>query len=238
MKERPILFNGPMVRAILEGRKTQTRRILKRQPDDFHDTSDRRSYLTNTEILNFEEGSVAQFFYTMGEQEDHLCQYGQPGDRLWVRETWKPDPSFGYPQRTKISEIDQGTNILYRATLPEEHPKYSWQKWKPSIHIPRWASRITLEITDIRVERLNDISDEDAISEGLSSITKDGGITVKYGIPDHDGLPGGDGWPWREWEIDPSFAFSKLWESINGEGSWGCDPWVWVISFKKVEETK
>lgn len=102
--------------------------------------------------------------------------------------------------------------------------------------MPRWASRITLEVTGIRVERLQDISEEDAIAEGLSGITKDGKL-IKYGIPDQDGLPGTDntGWPWRDWQKDPRDAYRRLWESINGRGSWDANPWVWVVEFKRVE---
>jgi len=102
--------------------------------------------------------------------------------------------------------------------------------------MPRWASRITLEITAVRVERLHDISEADAVAEGLACITKDGDRTRKYGIPDADGMPGTDdhGWPWNEWRSDPREAYRKLWESINGPGSWDLNPWVWVIEFKRV----
>ena len=102
--------------------------------------------------------------------------------------------------------------------------------------MPRWASRITLEITGIRVERLLEISEEDAKAEGLSAITKDGTL-IKYGIADRDGLPGNDdhGWHWQEFERDPRNAYHKLWEQINGAGSAVANPWVWVIEFKRVE---
>lgn len=168
---RPLLFSGPMVRAILEGRKTQTRR---------------------------------------------LRSVGRPGDRIWVRETWKPDPSFGYPPRTKASEIDPGTNILYRATLPEGHPKYDWQDWRPSIFMPRWASRITLEITGVREEHLQDISEADAIREGMEWLNPGnrGPITTTYARQN----------------------FRKLWDSLNAKRDYGWDsnPLVWVIDFKRV----
>ena len=104
------------------------------------------------------------------------------------------------------------------------------------IHMPRWASRITLEVTGIRVERLQEISELDAITEGLTALTKDGGRTIKHGIPDRDGLPGNDnyGWHWSEWEKDSRVAYRKLWESINGPGSWDANPWVWVIEFRRI----
>lgn len=102
--------------------------------------------------------------------------------------------------------------------------------------MPRWASRITLEIVAVRVERLNEISEPDAKAEGLKALSKDGTL-VKYGIPDRDGLPGNDdyGWHWKEWERDPRQSFRRLWESLNGPGSWDANPWVWVIEFRRVE---
>jgi hypothetical protein len=200
--ERPILFNAPMVRAILDGRKTQTRRVVK---------------LTDT-------GRVKQ---TGGPKNWHLsdpdavlaCPFGQPGDRLWVRET------FGGTRRFLVD------HICYRAD--ELQPAIG--EWKPSIHMPRWASRITLEVTGVRVERLNEISKADACWEGLSEKTKDGSL-VKYGIPDRDGWPGtdDDGWPWHDWRADPRDAFAHLWESVYGAGSWSANPWVWVVEFRRV----
>jgi len=101
--------------------------------------------------------------------------------------------------------------------------------------MPRWASRISLEITGIRVERLQDISEEDAIDEGLKAITKDGKL-IKYGIPDRDGYPGADdfGWNWGDWDKSPVLAYKRLWQSINGKGSWDLNPFVWVIEFKRI----
>ena len=196
MKERPILFSAPMVRAILAGTKTQTRRVVKPQPgcdprDDEH--------------------------IDMGR-----CPYGQPGTTLWVRETWSPDEYEG--QRT-----------FYRADDEHFLPAGGW---KPSIHMPRFASRITLEITGLRVERLQDISPSDAIAEGLKGLSKDGGQITKYGIPDSDGLPGTDdaGWPWHAWRISPVDSYRRLWSQINGPRSWDANPFVWVVEFKRVTE--
>ncbi|MDO4705741.1 MAG: hypothetical protein Q4A98_05985 [Comamonadaceae bacterium] len=101
--------------------------------------------------------------------------------------------------------------------------------------MPRWASRILLEVTGVRVQRLQDISEEEAIAEGLKTLSKDGGRTWKSGLPDRDGLPDGDGWPWREWEKDPRRAYKRLWEFIHGPKSWDQNPWVWVIEFRRVE---
>lgn len=168
--EHPILFSAPMVQAILEGRKTQTRRTVKGDP-----------------LLLLLSGHSAE------EVLNDKIPYGNPGDRLWVRETWTK-------WRHKFGE-----DFLYRADF--ENGK-NGHIWKPSIHMPRVASRITLLITGIRVERLHDITEADAVAEGCQS--------------------GGD------WGCAPTIQFEKLWESINGRESWDENPWVWVIEFKKL----
>lgn len=175
IKERPILFSAPMVRAILEGRKTQTRRIIKSRK--------------NNSI--FMGGWTDSFILDEGNREWTLseCPYGQPGDHLWVRESWQ---KFG-------------KEYAYAATDGDIYPE---TKWRPSIHMPRAASRLTLEITDIRAERLHDITEADAIAEGCES--------------------GGN------WDSAPTVQYSNLWETINGPGSWEANPWVWVITFKKI----
>jgi len=170
MKERPILFSAPMVRAILEGRKTQTRRVVKNKYS--HDW--RRK-----------------------------CPYGQRGDMLWVRETW--------------SETPEG-DIVYRATDPAWDNEGTGLKWKPSIHMPRWARRITLEITDVYVERLREISEADAFADGVDS--------MRYAFTRKD-------LPTTLFPQSSKAQFKVLWESINGAGSWDANPWVWVISFEK-----
>lgn len=209
-----------MVRAILEGRKTQTRRLVKAQPA--------RSMFHLIQLPS-------------GEWRDEEVSLGKsylPGQILYVKETWKPDPSWGHTQRTKPTEIEVGTNILYKSTLPEDHPKTAWMHWRPAIFMCPWMSRIWLEVTAVRVERLQDISEEDAIAEGLSTLTKDDGKTWKWGIPDRDGLPGNDddGWHWHEWNQDPRKAYQRLWESINGPGSWDANPFVFVYEFKRIEK--
>lgn len=221
MKERPILFSAPMVKAILESRKTQTRRVVKNVK--------LLEYLNSNTI----EGPIQLF---SAEDCDHpisdLCPYGQPGDRLWVRETWAARPDMdGLPP----SRCDD-SGVWWKASLSSFPEGYAacHGKWRPSIFMPRKFSRILLKITSVRVERLQDISEDDAISEGLKPIVKDR-ITVKYGIPDMDGLPGNDdiGWPWGDWNVDPRKAYKTLWESINGSGSWEKNPWVWVVEFRR-----
>ncbi|HGW4611669.1 TPA: hypothetical protein ACNIE9_003004 [Enterobacter chengduensis] len=214
MKERGMIFNGEMVLAILDGRKTQTRRIIKPQPEVTLSGG-----LSGTWLSRPLNGLL------LPKIEDIAihCPFGVVGDRIWVRETWAR------------YNIDQDRHdIAYRATTPDDWPEEG--RWRPSIHMPRWASRITLEITDVRVERLNSINEHDAIAEGLAEISKDR-RTYKYGVPDRDGYPGTDdcGWPWHEWERYPISAYSKLWESIYGDDSWQANPWVWVIEFKRME---
>lgn len=207
MKYRPILFSGPMVRALLAGTKTQMRRIVKMKPFDPCDETLHAHALVNID----------------------RCPYGVVGDRLWVREriNRETDP-MGDPMHSYYDADDT-------YTVADAWP------WKrdvlPSIHCPRGLSRITLEITGVRVERLQEISEEDAKAEGLTGISKDGTL-VKYGIPDADGLPGNDdhGWHWQEWDRDPRVAYRTLWERINGPGSWEVNPWVWVLEFKRMEQ--
>ncbi|MFJ9451454.1 hypothetical protein [Herbaspirillum sp. NPDC101397] len=257
MKKRPILFSGAMVRALLDGSKTQTRRIVKPRPD----------FASALKLLGGPEaGTSIAYDHMFGGiglkrnagiafcQPNIHCPYGYAGDRLWVRETWQ------YADWTDCGEPHIGYAADGKSVLHEEFPE-DWAKrleeiwcelsapanfdidnraadrrWRPSIHMPRWACRLLLDVVAVRVEHLQDISAEDAIAEGLSAITKDG-KTVKYGIPDRDGFPGSDddGWHWNEWEKDPIVAFGKLWEKINGAGSWAANPWVWVVEFKRAE---
>ena len=186
-----MIFNGGMVRAILEGRKTQTRRPVKVP----HIDRDAMCELSGNELA----GELSAGNY-------RNSPHGKPGDRIWVRETWAR------------YNIDQDSHdMAYRATPPADWPEEG--RWRPSIHMPRWANRITLEITCVRVERLNSISQEDAQAEGMELT----GWRPTYSDPDS----GGEVWT-------PYDNFAQLWESIYGEESWKANPWVWVIEFKVV----
>lgn len=222
IKERPILFSGPMVRAILEGRKTQTRRIVK---CDFTESS---AY-----VLGCHKG-VWGIHRDVDSNSDGdvwrcRCPYGVPGDRLWVRETWCQKCEDGYPVYNAENNLDSsccwyradGTDVRcddgnggtkFNKDGSESSP------WSPSIHMPRWASRITLEITGVRVERLNEISEADAYSEGVN--IPSGQSFASNGNP--------------ELRNEARCAFQSLWNSINGPGSWDANPFVWVLEFKKV----
>jgi hypothetical protein len=188
MKERPILFSAPMVRALLAGTKTQTRRAVKPQPVELPDF--------NRGGLSYNvRGSVYRAWNPA--VMDPRCPYGQPGDKLWLRESFRQYPD----------------GIAYRADYYDAKTADAVHSpWKPSIYMPRAASRILLEIVSIRVEQLQDISAEDAIAEGIS-------IPITQGLTDINVFRA---------------AYRDLWKSINGSGSWAANPFVWVIEFRRV----
>ena len=196
MKERGMIFNREMVRALLDGRKTQTRRPVKFPVHD----KNLGCELAGNELAG--ELSAGNYLNSA---------FGKPGDRIWVRETFCPVDDTQYGGEKWVD---------YRATpkFEESHPA-GWDsapndaealKWRPSIHMPRWASRILLEITGVRVERLKSISDRDALREGCSTADMKSGDCV-------------------------ADVFARLWASIYGSDSWNANPWVWVIEFKRVE---
>lgn len=211
VKERPILFSGPMVRAIRERRKTQTRRVMKPQP-----TYDGLPVMRISPLLAGRDCHKTGEFMKHHPQYDRVvqsglwCPYGVPGDRLWVRETLGTlaDESWIYSADCLPVMVDPDNET---AMLVWCHHKE--QNYCPSIYMPRWASRITLEITEVRAERLRDISEEDAITEG---------VTVE-----------------SDWTACMNFA--KLWSSIHkadGPNGWAANPWVWAISFQSLENTQ
>jgi hypothetical protein len=208
-KERPILFSGPMVRAILEGRETQTRRVVRQ------------------DIM----GMCVMDMLAIP------CPYGQPGDRLWVRETtyWPPRETMNYIHYAATPRIARGrfhkdgllTHFYgifdtdgeqIEALLKEGYRKC------PSIHMPRWASRLTLEVTSVRVERVQNIGEDDARAEGVELAN------------DHRGYPGTGAAYKRTYRA----GFAKLWDSINAKRgySWESNPWVWVVEFRMIQESR
>ncbi|HFT4289065.1 TPA: hypothetical protein ACHT7S_003189 [Klebsiella pneumoniae] len=207
MTERGMIFNAEMVRAILAGRKTQTRRPIKWKQTRF------------TEIGEREDGSK----WPWSEDAEHACDFWHPcpfgavGDRIWVRETWSSDFANYYPNdrvwyaadNNRQLDIDMVDGI--RGIYSPESDVHVPFRWHPSIHMPRWASRILLEITGVRVERLQSIT--------LGDICKEVGCGL------YDFRPATYGF--QVWE--------ELWKSIYGAESWNANPWVWVIEFKRVE---
>ncbi|HHL4120193.1 TPA: hypothetical protein ACQ7VI_000339 [Klebsiella pneumoniae] len=249
MKERGMIFNGEMVRAILDGRKTQTRRIMKPQPEPCPRGGHWWPSNVFKTMLHVEE-EMQNGKGGWGGLVGDACPFGDVGDRIWVREAYRFPASLDDVSPTGVGEMAVATGYrkpwaptFYEFTGTfsdgwkgfETPPKVSDAgKLRPSIHMPRWASRILLEITDVRVERLNAISPEDAESEGLER-------TNFTGFGDEPGLPS---YPEpdvyfdplkKQWKEYPPEAFAGLWESIYGEGSWQANPWVWVIEFKRVE---
>lgn len=214
IKERPILFSAPMVRAILEVRKTVTRREVKKRA-----------------ALDCLAAGFEPAFLALPGNAD-LCPYGKPGDRLWVRET------FAFAD--KSGSHDAAPDDHWRPARPGMEPEIyrCWYRasdghtadgfWKPSIHMPRWASRILLEITDVRVERLQDISGAQAIAEGIVGVAfrPDDGwpICTGYMVGPDDGK--------TSLETTAAKAFAGLWDSVGGD--WNANPWVWVVEFKRV----
>ena len=206
MKERGMIFNGEMVRALLDGRKTQTRRPIKWKQTRF------------TEIGEREDGSK----WPWSEDAEHACDFWHPcpfgavGDRIWVRETFQ-GPLFDYDLMDSYCKdptpFEKPEFCVYKADGVPAPEFYDADdelhcSWRPSIHMPRWACRILLEITGVRVERLRSMSQDDARAEGVIAASG---------------------------PMEAGLAFRELWDSIYGEESWKANPWVWVIEFKRVE---
>lgn len=219
MKERPILFSAPMVRAILDGRKTMTRRVIKKQPLDILPMNVPNQWCALDEWG--EDGNKGSI---------RACRFGVPGDQLWVRETFGIFDRAGN-ERAIAYKADGDDGPATWVEVPKD--KYfkddyfpADERWRPSIHMPRWASRITLEITDVRVERVQEITEKDSALEG--TLECDGlfdeaeycRLTKEMGDAMGDLTP----------------AFRQLWDSINGKTHpWESNPWVWVISFKRID---
>ena len=199
---KPILFSGEMVRAILDGRKTQTRRVIKPQP---------------AFVANYYESGKKRTAWSGGSSDPKLlkCPYGQTGDLLWVRETWA---SHKYMDDTKPSDFTAGAQMLpvwYRADNVQSDERGNW---RPSIFMPRWASRITLRVAGVSVDRVQDMSDEDCINEGMWM------YSPNNAGPAPEILSRGD--------------FAELWDSINAKRgyAWDSNPWVWVVEFEVVSK--
>lgn len=218
MKERPILFSAPMVRALLDGTKTQTRRIVKCFKHYVPAEEREIDCVTDSDGLPSRVDMIGE----------DLCPYGETGDKLWVKETWFTQP---YHDHQKPTEIPVGAGLFYNAT--DKIRGVQTPKLRPSLFMCRWMSRIQLEITRVRVERLNDISEADAIAEGIESnaIVSNGRrelpVWRDYAQKNFDPF---------EWFSSPRDSYRTLWESINGAGSWAVNPWVWVIEFRRVEK--
>ena len=201
MNHSPILFSTPMVRALLEGRKTMTRRIIKSQPPEWAAYPQPAGDGWEWTDRNVDADDLQHWpdYY-----KPMLCPYGKPGDLLWVRETWHTDEADLIYARAKHEDLMSASPIFYRADPVNND---AGCVWRPSIFMPKWASRITLKITDVRAELLRAITEEDAKSEGAEPVRG-----------------------------QHKFGFLNLWISINGPTGWIDNPWVWVISFEVINQ--
>lgn len=233
-KERPILFSAPMVRALLDGTKTQTRRVVTNpHRNDYGFVL--QDYGKGWWPYRSHDGESGCYLDRQKDGDYYSeaslrCPFGQSGDRLWVREAWQHHEGGAvYDAAGGVADTFEPETI-YRAS----HPNYPGP-WRPSIHMPRWASRIDLEVTGVRVERLQDISEGDALAEGITSVRS----------PEWDGAH----WPkWRR-EFDaakargakpplgpsPSEVYRALWEDISSAKSWAANPWVWAVTFRRIK---
>jgi hypothetical protein len=226
VKETPILMSESMVLATLEGRKTVTRRVVK-----YRATGPHGPPFSEPDTWDFYRGE--EWVGAVSERDPGIfsapCPYGKPGDRLWVRETWAYVPRTAYggmvPFRDDPRPGCEGMCAVYRAGWERSQPG----QWKPSIHMPRWASRLTLEVCSVRVERLQSISEEDAQREGVSEKCHGCESECLHGW--RDPRPGYCPVFMRSQKI----GFQWLWDSINGKRAgcaWSDDPWVWIIAFR------
>ncbi len=223
-----------MVRALLAGTKTQTRRVVKPQPPIGHAWSG----WCVTSTHRADEGKATWAAGTgpfLRDVHRVACPYGQPGDRLWVKESWRTGARLDAKSPKAIERACHDAGYTHGACCPVRyeadgsHTTWGdrdaadfgmWGKHRVSIHMPRWASRLTLEITGVRVERLQGISEADVIAEGVTAVSS-GGVTLFTTTGVNCFQTAKD-------------AYAALWESINGPGSWAANPWVWVVEFKLV----
>ncbi len=230
-KEHPILFSTPMVQAILEGRKTQTRRVIKPQPKP------ELSYF-GWEVPNYTHVAFGNNFKI---ESKHKNRYGQPGDLLWVRENWASSKAL---DKVKPSNILSGFPCEYQAggtSLMNYNELIDRGRWRPSIHMPKHAARIWLKVKDVRVERVQDISEEDILKEGVRiPVNREtGNVVVRLGVDNSalSFLP--------EKSINTKYTqsqllfahWAELWCKVNGRQSWDANPWVWVITFEELSRT-
>ncbi|MDR5800669.1 hypothetical protein [Caballeronia sp. LZ001] len=236
MKERPLAFSAPMVRAILDGRKTQTRRVVKlphaNSLGQWEPTTigGRNGGCTKDGQAIPEQGAI----WHTRTADTLVCPYGQPGDRLWVRETWQ-GPLFdseNWEAYLECPDDFKDPKYCHYAADGGSPPAFINVddelvcRWQSSTCMPRWASRIMLKVTGVRVERLNDISEADAANKGLYCLPASGRYVVQKGEQYFGGA-----------DRDARVVFADLWDRINGDGAWDANPWVWVVEFKRIEAT-
>lgn len=234
MKERPIIFSGPMVRALLDGSKTQTRRVapvarLRITPYGDGSVTWGVNFSKSIKgVLGSHSGGRLNEVQARRIIASQFCPYGQPGDRLWVRETWRGVVEINPPGKTTelgiaryVPDQEYCRRVEYRATQDRDGGP-----WRPSTHMPRWASRITLEVTGVRIENLQDISEADAIAEGIETNE----YFARQEYFDCVAPAGSHGRP------RPISEYQALWDSLNAARCpWVDSPYVWVVEFKRAQ---
>jgi hypothetical protein len=213
MREKPILFSGPMVRAILDGRKTQTRRVIKNKD------------IINGFDIDIDGSAIAYIDQATGDSYPPTIKSPyQPGDRLWVRETWTP---FCINKQSCRNVLLSHADYCYKATFPKDCVDTLGCTWRPSIYMPKAAARIWLEVIDVRVEMLQEITEEDAIKEGFTGVPCEH-PNGRYACEDCMNTG------WRE---PPRVGFVETWQALNAKRGYGWDtnPWVFVVEFKRLE---
>ncbi|QJQ31800.1 hypothetical protein GV829_04525 [Sphingomonas lacunae] len=213
MTDRPILFSAPMVRALIEGSKTQTRRMLKLR--------------RHKQFSEFGPSDTPGYDWHFRRADGCWCDHRQSdlplpyaiGDRLWVKETWRTHRRWDAEQPSAID----ATRVWHEADERDNCDQHG--KVRPAIYMPRWASRLTLTVTDVRVQRLQDISEADAIAEGVKSSSNGSGVVPDGYWMDYSVEQG------RIWVRNPIKSYATLWNSIHGRGAWQANPWVTAISF-------
>ncbi len=257
-RERGIIFSAPMVRALLAGTKTQTRRAvaMPRKRDSFIVVDH------GTGWWPYQSDDGESELCDDGMEHPYSCPYGRPGDRLWVREAWRIGAwnedlgafAIDYcdgPRRDWLTDpndhdgggfeklwVQCSDELAAKKVQPGSDGRYTWEtgesplRWRPSIHMPRWASRITLEITGVRVERLQDISEANALAEGVERLHHG---FYPYGIRTFmTTFVGGEEVP-VQCCVSARDSYHMLWDYINGRGAWNANPWVWVVEFRRIE---
>lgn len=219
MNARPMLFSGPMIRALLDGRKTQTRRVVKLPHTNPLGVWEPTTFGPGTDMRGVEYAEQVSIWHTR-TGDVICCPYGKPGDLLWVREAWAVGKR--YDEKAPRELPPRAMTVVYESggscanddqdgwvgdTWPKVGEKPDWVgRWRRGFHMPRWASRLTLRITEVRVQRLQDIGQGDACAEGCPAFT------------------------------EPYDWYQGLWNEINGDGSWELNPWVWAISFDVIKQ--
>lgn len=237
VKERGLIFTGESIAGLLSGVKTQSRRVIMPRNEGMITGPASEPY---SAIEAYGGGAR----HKASRMECRTCPYGVPGDLIWVKEAFALSVFDPEAMEHDIKNPDDWDAPVYKA----DPQKGEWERdgekiappWRSPRFMPKWVARIWLELTGVRVERLQAISEADVLAEGLRRVTKDQGRTYKYGMADRDGLPGTDdiGWPWHRWSADHRAAYASLWDELNAKRGfpWSENWWVWILEFRLIDK--